>query len=263
MALAFAVTLLAGLSTCLGGWLGTHHTLRRRDVLAAALAAAGGLMIAISVLEIVPGAVVDMVPLVGHRAALLWTIGMVVLGALAVLGVSRTLPSRVDPGQVAGAEGAADVRLLRSGMVVAVVISLHNLPEGLITFVSVLQEPVLGLAIAGAIALHNIPEGVAVAAPVYAATGSRRRALVWATVAGLAEPVGAVIGYLLIVALLPAGYVVLALALVAGMMLAVAVTELLPTAMRYATHPLQPVLGGAVGAAVMIGSLVLLGVVAG
>lgn len=265
MTLAFVVALLAGLSTVVGGWLGTRSRLLRRDALAAALAFAGGLMITISVVEIAPAAQRSLAEVVGPSGALLWVGGALLLGVVTVVLIDRAIPHEVNPAEIEGREqvrrvrdGEVDGRLLRSGLLLAVVVSLHNLPEGLATFVATLEQPTGGITLAVAIAIHNIPEGLAVAAPIYAATGSRVKALAWATVSGLAEPVGAVLGYLLLRALLPEEWLVLSLALVAGMMLAVSFLELLPAARRYQTHYSQPLVGFFLGAVVMVLSLQLL-----
>ncbi len=265
MTLAFVVALLAGLSTVVGGWLGTRRGLLRRDMLAAALAFAAGLMITISVVEIAPVAVRSLTEVVGDTGALLWVGGALVLGAVLVVGIDRAIPHDVNPADIEGGEqleriaaGEVDARLLRSGLLLAAVVGLHNLPEGLATFVATLEQPTGGITLAVAIAIHNVPEGLAVAAPIYAATGSRVHALGWATVSGLAEPFGAVVGYLLLRALLPEEWLILSLALVAGMMLAVSFLELLPAARRYETHYTQSLVGFFLGAVVMVLSLQLL-----
>mgnify|MGYP002716489192 CR=1 FL=1 len=93
---------------------------------------------------------------------------------------------------------AADSRLLRTGMLTALAIAIHNFPEGFATFAAALGDPSVAVAITVAIALHNIPEGIAVAVPVRRATGSRRKAFAWAAFTGIAEPLGALIGWLLL-----------------------------------------------------------------
>ncbi|MFK5634437.1 MULTISPECIES: zinc transporter ZupT [unclassified Ornithinimicrobium] len=265
MTLAFVVALLAGLSTVVGGWLGTRSGLLRRDVLAASLAFAAGLMIAISVIEIAPAALRAMGDVLGQDAARAWVGGALLLGALTVLAIDKVIPHDLNPAEIEGGEqlerismGEKDAQLLRSGVLLAAVVALHNLPEGLATFVATLEQPKGGITLAVAIAIHNVPEGVAVAAPIYAATRSRTHAMVWATVSGLAEPFGAVVGYLVLRALLPEEWLVLSLALVAGMMLAVSFMELLPAARRYQTHYSQSLVGFFLGAVVMVLSLQLL-----
>eukprot|EP00775_Hariotina_reticulata_P004873 gene4873-5118_t len=113
-------------------------------------------------------------------------------------------------------------------------LTFHNLPEGLATYVGYLSSPKLGLSIALAIALHNIPEGFAVGIPIYYATGSKLKAIGWAAVSGLAEPVGALIG----LALHSSGHLNpvamgVVMAVVAGIMIGVSLRELIPQALSY------------------------------
>lgn len=263
MTLAFVVALLAGLSTIIGGWLGTHRAMLRRDVLAAGLAFAAGLMITISVVEIAPAALRSLRETTGSEPqALGWVLGAMAVGALVVMLIDQVIPHDVNPADLAGGQELARVTrqgvdgpLLRSGLLLAAVVGLHNLPEGLATFIATLEEPAGGIGLAVAIAFHNIPEGLAVAAPIYVATGSRGHALFWATLSGLAEPVGALVGYLVLRAVLPEEWLILSLALVAGMMLAVSFRELLPAARRYETHYSQSLVGFFLGAVVMVLSL--------
>src|SRR5699024_9762556 len=112
-----------------------------------------------------------------------------------VLGIDKAIPHDINPAEIAGGEqldrinaGEVNPRLLRSGVLLAAVVGLHNLPEGLATFISTLERPSGGITLAVAIAIHNVPEGLAVAAPIYAATRSKLQALFWATLSGLAEP---------------------------------------------------------------------------
>ncbi|WP_022925368.1 ZIP family metal transporter [Serinicoccus marinus] len=265
MALALAVTVLAGLSTCVGGWLGTRRAALRTGVMAVALCFAAGVMITISVGEIAPSALSGLSGVVGDRTALLSVMVAMALGAATVHLVCHVMPHRFSPAETGGGQdlrrvrsGELDVGLLRTGLMLAAVVGLHNLPEGLATLVATLDDPTVGVVLAAAIAIHNIPEGMVVAAPIYAATGSRARAMLWAAASGLAEPVGAVLGYLVLQALLPDGWIDLSLALVAGMMIAVSVVELLPTARRHAGSRHALVLGFVAGAAVMLLSLALL-----
>lgn len=98
----------------------------------------------------------------------------------------------------------------------------------------------MGVAIAAAIALHNIPEGISVSVPIYYATGSRRRAFVYSALSGLAEPVGAAVGYLAIRTLVggsngavPPEVMGVLFGGVAGIMVSISLDELLPTSRAY------------------------------
>ncbi|MBN1444658.1 MAG: zinc transporter ZupT [Candidatus Omnitrophica bacterium] len=131
-------------------------------------------------------------------------------------------------------------KLMRMGVFTAIAIGIHNFPEGLATFLAVLHDPHLGLAIAVAIALHNIPEGISVSVPIFYATGSRKRAFVYSVLSGLAEPIGAGIGYLAIrlflagnAGVIPSEVMGILFGGVAGIMVYISLDELLPTSRAY------------------------------
>jgi len=131
-------------------------------------------------------------------------------------------------------------RLMRMGLFTALAIGIHNFPEGLATFLAALHDPSLGLAIAVAIALHNIPEGISVAVPIFYATGNRRKAFTYSLLSGLAEPVGAMIAYLLMLlfiggegGVMPPQVMGILFGGVAGIMVYISLDELLPTSRAY------------------------------
>jgi ZIP family zinc transporter len=128
--------------------------------------------------------------------------------------------------------------LKRTGVMSTIAIAVHNFPEGLVTFLAALYNPALGIAIAIAIAIHNIPEGIAVAAPIYYATGSKFKALLTSILSGLTEPLGALLAFLLLRNLandieLAVG---IAFAAAGGIMVFVAIHQLLPAAQKYGKH---------------------------
>ena len=112
----------------------------------------------------------------------------------------------------------------------------HNFPEGLATFISALRDPKLGIAIAVAIAIHNVPEGIAVSIPIFYATGNRKKAFVYSFLSGLAEPVGALVGYAIISSFINDIVFGILFAAVAGIMVFISLDELLPTAREYGEH---------------------------
>ncbi|KDD76665.1 pyruvate kinase [Helicosporidium sp. ATCC 50920] len=120
--------------------------------------------------------------------------------------------------------------LLRLGALMAATMTMHNLPEGVAVAFSSFTP--VGPIMAAAVAVHNIPEGVIVAAPIYAATGSRWRALAWATASGLSEPIGALCALLFIRPWVSPATVHGALGVVGGVMAAVCVLELWPEARK-------------------------------
>jgi ZIP family zinc transporter len=139
----------------------------------------------------------------------------------------------------------------------AFAIAVHNFPEGLATFGTALNDQRLGLVIAFAIALHNIPEGISVSVPIFYATGNRKKTFMYSFLAGLAEPIGAVIGFLILLPFLSTAILASLLAFVAGIMVYISIDELLPMAHRYG-HSHTVILGFILGMALMAASLLLL-----
>src|SRR5699024_6960386 len=127
-------------------------------------------------------------------------------GGIFVAGlIDKFIPDTENPHELHSVEeigGALNPehthRLRRMGIVTALAIAIHNFPEGIATFVSALDSAQVGVAVAVAVAIHNIPEGIAVSVPIYFSTGSRKKAFWFSFASGLAEPVGAVFAYLLL-----------------------------------------------------------------
>lgn len=147
---------------------------------------------------------------------------------------------------------------MRMGIFSAIAIAIHNFPEGLATFAAALTDPSIAIPIAVAIAIHNIPEGIAVSVPIFYATGSRKKAFVYSFLSGLAEPVGALIGFILIYSVLGLNDTIFGSLFggVAGIMVFISLDELLPTAEEYGEHHIA-IYGLIGGMAVMAASLLL------
>ncbi|MES1914200.1 MAG: hypothetical protein MHM6MM_006300 [Cercozoa sp. M6MM] len=150
-------------------------------------------------------------------------------------------------------EGEHDEKhqLNRMSLLAGLAIALHNFPEGLATFAAALNDPKVGAALATAIAIHNIPEGVVVSMPIYYSTGSKMRAFLWALLSGVSEPVGALLGYAVLVNFFDDLVYGILFGLVAGMMVWISLVELLPTAQRYDRH------NKVVGPSLLLGMLVM------
>jgi len=142
------------------------------------------------------------------------------------------------------------------GLFSALAISIHNFPEGLATFTAALTDPALGVSIAVAIAIHNIPEGIAVSVPIYYATGNKRKAFLYSFLSGLAEPVGALFGYFILLHFFNEMIFGILFAAVAGIMVFISLDELLPTAEKYGEHHVA-IYGLIAGMVIMAISLLL------
>ncbi len=246
---AFLITLAAGLSTGVGSVIGLLSKGFNPRLLSLALSFSAGVMIFVSFVEIFPKARLAMAAAfgaqLGYGAALLaFFVGIGLMALIDALLPQRQLWPDAHQG------------LLRTGLFTALAIGIHNFPEGLATFVGAIANPRLGLSIALAIAIHNIPEGLAISAPIYAATGNRRLAFLLSFASGLAEPLGALVGYGLLRQVFNDVVFGLVFAGVAGIMVYICFDELLPAAR---SHGAAQVMAGVVaGMAVMGLSLVLL-----
>ncbi|MDR2090480.1 MAG: zinc transporter ZupT [Clostridiales bacterium] len=155
-----------------------------------------------------------------------------------------------------GARAVPSPNLMRSGLLTALALGIHNFPEGLATFVSALQDAKIAVPIVAAIAIHNIPEGIAVSVPIYYATGNKKKAFGYSFFSGITEPLGALIGYFILLPFLNAVAMGIVCAAVAGIMVFISIDGLLPSAREYGEHHLS-IVGLVGGMAVMAFSLVL------
>ena len=259
--IALLLTVVAGGATSIGAALGVMGRGTSARTLAGGLGLSAGVMLYVSFVELLPeGAAVLSGAGAGSGGGATTARGTALsvaalFGGIALIALlDRLVPEPVNPHEFSGrvdhsdvhdehrdraglaADAALRARLLRTGTVMAVVLALHNVPEGFATFVAALQAPEIAIPVVVAIALHNIPEGLAVAVPVHRATGSRAKAFWLATMTGLAEPAGAVLGYLLLAPLLDGPAMGAILAGVAGVMVFVSLDELLPAAEETGEH---------------------------
>lgn len=239
---AFLLTLVAGLSTGIGSAIAFFAKRTNYRFLSVATGFSAGVMLYVSFVEIMPKA--------SEKVGEWWMVGSFFIGMMAMLVIDRLVPSAENPhempakGQVqsmkkeAAAEAAGHPhehhhKLMRMGVLTAVAITIHNFPEGLVTFLAAYEDRMLGLAIMVAIALHNIPEGISVAIPIYYATGSRRRAFRYSLVSGLAEPLGAIVGFVVLRPMLNDGVLGGLFGGIAGVMVYISLDELLPASRAF------------------------------
>lgn len=266
--MAFLLTLFAGMATGIGGAIILFVKRFSPKFLCATLGFSAGVMILISLVELFQEAREALSLEFGENLGLFYTL-LSFFGGMAIIAlIDNLVPKESNPHEVNSMtiqvhdeavgvqkavisfadeeplpdksshvkEGKKGGKLLRLGILSALVIAVHNFPEGLATFISAMDNVELGASIAFAIALHNIPEGIAVAIPIYYATQRKGRAVGYATLSGIAEPLGGVLGYLVLRSVLTPSLLACVLALVAGIMVYISLDELLPTAESYGQH---------------------------
>lgn len=264
---AFMLTLLAGMSTSIGAVLAFFSKSRNYSILSLGLGFSAGVMIYVSFVEILVKSKESFTLLysneiTGEALSVLCFFAGILLSAI----IDRLIPDDVNPHETKSnselLELKADAKnqksnlaLKRTGLFTALAIAIHNFPEGFATFVSALHDPTVGISIAFAIAIHNIPEGMAVSLPIYHATGDKKSAFWYATLSGLAEPVGALVGFFLLFPFMGGATLGITFGLVAGIMIYISFDELLPAARVYGNAH-TTIVGISLGMLVMAISLI-------
>ena len=251
--LGFLASLIAGCATGIGAipvlfFRKQHFSHRLKDLL---LGFAAGVMLAATAFSL-------LVPAIAIGGVWIAVIG-IIIGALLLDGVDKAIPHEHFE---MGREGASSN--LRRIWLFVLAVTIHNFPEGIVTFLAALQEPKLGVAIAIAVALHNSPEGIRVSVPIFYATGNRKKAFLYSVASGLAEPLGAILTFGLILlfageasASVPQQMTGIMFGAVAGVMVYISVDELLPISRSYGRGH-DSILGLMAGMALMALSLLLL-----
>lgn len=235
---AFILTLIAGMGTAVGALMSLHPKAREAKFLAGALGFSAGVMLYVSFLDLMPEAIGELEGLYSSRMANLYSVLAFFAGIALIALIDLLVPEDENPHEYNHIEHKPDKpsQSKRTGIMLALAIGIHNFPEGMATFVSALDGASVAIPIVIAITLHNIPEGIAVSVPIYNATGSRKKALVFSILSGLAEPVGALIGMMFLLSVWTPVMNALLLAGVAGVMVYISLDELLPSAENYGHH---------------------------
>ena len=259
--IAFGLTLFAGLSTGIGSALAFFTKSTNTRFLSVSLGFSAGVMVYVSFVEILQKARESMIPDFGEKMATWYSVLAFFGGILIIALIDRLIPSYENPHEIRrveemGSKVNRDPKLVRMGMFTALAIAIHNFPEGIATFMAGLTDITIAVPIAVAIAIHNIPEGIAVSVPISYGTGSKRKGFILSFLSGLAEPVGALLAYFILMPFLSAKLFGTVFAGVAGIMVFISIDELLPTAREYGLHH-HAIYGFLAGMAIMALSLLM------
>jgi len=256
------LTLLAGLATGIGSFIAFFAKKTNKKFLSFSLGLSAGVMIYISFVELFAKSQELLTVEFGTKMGMSTTVFFFFIGILLIGIIDRLVPSFENPHEMRSLESVdskptKDEKLMRVGIMTALAIGIHNFPEGMATFMAAMENPTLGVAIAVAIAIHNIPEGIAVSIPIYHATGSKKKALKLSFLSGVAEPVGAILAYLVLMPFLSPMLLGCVFAVIAGIMVFISLDELLPASREYGEYHLA-IYGLVAGMAIMALSLIML-----
>ena len=262
LAIALGLTALTALSTCIGSLLAFLPGTSDRRFISVALGLSAGVMVYVALTGILPESIEKLGRQNALWAVVAFTGGMGLMAVLDMVlpehgGCRHTPDGKESCGDSAGSAQQRR-RLRRTGLILASTIAVHNFPEGMATFVSALGGLDVALPLALAICIHNVPMGIAMAAPVYYGTCSRRKAFFCTFFSGMAAVAGAVVALLFLLPWWTPQLESLCMAAVAGVMLFIAFDELLPEAEAYGRHSLV-IAGLVAGVALMAFCLLLFG----
>jgi ZIP family zinc transporter len=222
--IAFLFSLVAGLSTGLGSLAAFFIKDFKHRHLSVLMGFSAGVLIQISFMELLFSAVTETGFL---NANIAFFVGIATIAVIEFL-----IPHEYEEEKLTEKE-KKNKRLMKTGLLVSAGIIIHNFPEGIITLFGTMKDLHLGFVLLIAIAIHNIPEGISVSIPIYYATKNRKKAFLWSLLSGLAEPIGALIGFFVLFPLLTPFVLNLALAFVAGIMVFISFDELLPLSLSH------------------------------
>ncbi len=281
--IAFLITLFAGLSTGVGGAIAFFTKRTNKTLLSVSLGFSAGIMIYVSFVELLSDSFDTLREIYGGMTGEFYTILSFFAGIFVIAIIDWLVPERANPHEMhsvedvrciseqrgrkkrmkrgalreMGGKREIDHKMLRIGLFTALVIAIHNFPEGMVTFLSGLKDIKIAIPIAIAVAIHNIPEGIAVSVPICYATGNRKKAFWLSLLSGLSEPLGAIVGYLVLAPFLTEAMLGVLFGMIAGIMVYISFDELLPAAEEYGKHH-HAIYGLIGGMAVMALSLLFL-----
>ncbi|MDD3436847.1 MAG: zinc transporter ZupT [Candidatus Gastranaerophilales bacterium] len=231
--IALLLSFLAGLATVLGGFLTFFVKRTNIKALSIGLGFSAGVMIFLSFTEILQNSNEMLIKFFPTYSQ--WLVfGGFALGIMVAVLIDYFMPDHIEEDLFCGSEKCEHHhRIKRAGLLTALAVSIHNFPEGMTTFFVATQNLTLGISVAIAIALHNIPEGIAVALPIYHATGKKRLAIWYTFLSGISEPIGALLGLIAIQYFLPQAAIGFLFASVAGIMVYISFDTLLPLSKEY------------------------------
>ena len=210
------ITSLAGMSTLIG-IIPIFIKIKNKDtIIAGSCAFASGVMMCISILDLIPESLNYLRNYCNSFFVILYCFLFLIFGIV----ISMIMDNFIDKVSKKG-------NLFNVGILSMIVIILHNIPEGIVSFIVSNKNIMLGLSICIAIALHNIPEGISIAVPIYYSTGSKIKALFYTLVASLSEPLGAIITGFILINYINDKILGLLFSIIAGIMIQISFSKLL------------------------------------
>ena len=219
--LPFLLCLIAGLSTLLGS-LFIYIKGNKNNIIKCALAYASGVMLSVSIFDLIPESIIMLKNTSKNTSFFMLTI-FITIGLTIPLLIDKILPNKLNKTN----------KLYKLGIFTMIAIIIHNIPEGIATYISSETNIKLDISITIPIAMHNIPEGISIAMPVYYATKNKKKAIGLTFLSGMSEPLGAILAFLFLKPIINDTIMGALFAIIAGIMTYISILELLPEALQY------------------------------
>lgn len=219
---AFLLTSLAGISTIIG-FLFIYIKKDKNSIIANSLGFATGVMATVSITDLIPNALLSII----KENSMSYTFIFIIMGFIVGIILSSIVDQKVEKSSKNG------LKLYKLGIITMLVIVLHNIPEGIVTFITANNNIKLGITLSIAIALHNIPEGISISIPIYYSTNSKFKAFIYTFISAISEPIGALLAYTFLSKYIGDTILGIIYAIIAGMMVNIAVNELYKEAISY------------------------------
>ena len=219
---SFLLSSIAGISTLIG-FLFIYIKKNREEVIGKSLGFASGVMITISIIDLIPNSFL----LITENNTRLYAIFLILIGFFIGIMISSIVDKKVEK------SSKNSLKLYKLGIITMLVIMLHNIPEGIATFITTTNNTKLGVILTIAIALHNIPEGISISIPIYYSTNSKVKSFLYTLISGMSEPIGAVISYLFLAKYINNNILGIIYSIIAGMMINIAINELYKESITY------------------------------
>ena len=239
------ISSFAGISTLLGGLVVYFKFKDKNSFIAFALSFSLSVMISLSIFELLPDSFITLSSRFGLLVGIIFTTVMFLVGKFLVTKINKKLALLHNKDN-----------LYRVGLLSMIALMLHNFPEGIATFMASYNDVSAGISLGIAIMLHNIPEGISISVPIYYATGSKKRGVIYSLISGLAEPLGAILAFIVLKNYINEITIALVIVIVAGIMITISINEMLPEVNSYNKKNIS-ILGMIIGVILVIVNLLL------
>ena len=222
MLFPFLLSSIAGISTLIG-FLFIYIKRDKKNIISKALGFSSGVMITISIIDLVPNSFI----LISNKNNGIYTIFLIIISLFIGIFLSSIIDAKVEKSSKNG------LKLYKLGIITMFVIMMHNIPEGIATFITTTNNIKLGIILTISIALHNIPEGISISIPIYYSTNSKLKAFIYTLISALSEPLGALLSYLFLSKYINNIILGVIYSSIAGMMINIVINDLYKESINY------------------------------